>query len=281
MAQRTYQINPKQLDALRAKRGWTFADLAIKAIVSDRTLTSLMAGQPALLSTLQKVAGALEVPIELLLVNDKPEPEPVIDDGPTRIQVKVTLSMSAKLFDEIFHTEQFKLLLQKLLGGRGDIQVNRVDPGSTVLTMEMTPTQALALIEMYLAGNRDLSPDFTVTDLQFGQRHGFMLGMLLEKTEGRLQALTRRLYAGARFVTFGIFCAFCSVAYLVFDYRRHHPDSGGIQVDFGEFSGPIVLGFLVMVLTLTIYIVIDSWRLRKAIQRSFKACTEFSNMTPR
>ena len=64
MAQKYFKANLPKLENLRIARGWSREQLASKAILSTRTLDSIMAGKSAVLSTFSKLAKALETPVE-------------------------------------------------------------------------------------------------------------------------------------------------------------------------------------------------------------------------
>ena len=64
MAQKYFKANHLKLESLRIARGMSRQKLASKAIVSPRTLDSIMAGKQAVISTFSKLAKALDAPVE-------------------------------------------------------------------------------------------------------------------------------------------------------------------------------------------------------------------------
>ena len=67
MAQKYFKANLPKLENLRIARGWSREQLASKAILSTRTLDSIMAGKSAVLSTFSKLAKALETPVNAIV----------------------------------------------------------------------------------------------------------------------------------------------------------------------------------------------------------------------
>ena len=96
MAQKYFKANHLKLESLRIARGMSRQKLASKAIVSPRTLDSIMAGKQAVISTFSKLAKALDAPVESIL-KDYEEPVAPIERLWT---VTITVSTPFESFDE-------------------------------------------------------------------------------------------------------------------------------------------------------------------------------------
>ena len=80
MAQKYFKADIQRIQSLCISRGWSREQLASKAIVSPRTLDSIMAGKQAVLSTFAKIAKALDAPVESILEGYEP-PQPYQKKG--------------------------------------------------------------------------------------------------------------------------------------------------------------------------------------------------------
>lgn len=147
MGQKYFKANVDRIESTRISRGLSLEQVASKAVVSTRTLDSLMAGGRGAISTFAKIAKALEVPIESILEGYE-DPEPPKERLWT---VTITVSTPFKDFDE---TRDLPFFLSKLLlklGGDG-FSREEVKPGSTNISMGMNRDQVLLLVRRYLSG---------------------------------------------------------------------------------------------------------------------------------
>ena len=152
MAQKYFKTNLPKLEKLRIARGWSREDLATEAIISTRTLDSIMAGKSAVLSTLSKLAKALETPVDAI-VDGFQEPE-----VPNARCWKVTITLSAP-YDGFDETKELPEFLTKLLARIGGDQVlmPEVSVGSIKIQFYLTDEQNLPFHAQYTEMASDLS----------------------------------------------------------------------------------------------------------------------------
>jgi transcriptional regulator with XRE-family HTH domain len=148
MAQKYFKANLPKLENLRIARGWSREQLASKAILSTRTLDSIMAGKSAVLSTFSKLAKALETPVNGIVegfeLPQKPE---------TRYWT-VTIKISAP-FDSFDEARDLPEWVAKLLNKVGGDEIWGVEAaaGSTLIRCHLTNEQHAALMAEFAAGN--------------------------------------------------------------------------------------------------------------------------------
>jgi transcriptional regulator with XRE-family HTH domain len=140
MSQRTFKAKTDVIEAARIKRGWTLFDLANKAIVSSRTLDSVMAGAPAVISTYRKIATALAVPVESIIQGNQEAEKP----KGKRLKMSLTISVPYEDFDECKQLLTMDGLLRRLLGNI-DLQPEAAK-GSTMVTVFLNGEQREALL---------------------------------------------------------------------------------------------------------------------------------------
>ena len=152
MAQKYFKANITKLESLRISRGLSREKLASKAIVSTRTLDSIMAGKQAVISTFAKVAKALETPVTAI-VDGFEEPE-----IPKERCWKVTITLSAP-YDGFDETKELPEFLTKLLSRIGGDQVlmPEVSVGSIKIQFYLTDEQHLPFHSQYMEIVADLS----------------------------------------------------------------------------------------------------------------------------
>ena len=190
MAQKYFKANLPKLEKLRIARGWSREDLASEAIISTRTLDSIMAGKSAVLSTLSKLAKALETPVEAI-VEGFQEPE-----MPKERCWKVTINISAP-YDTYDETKDLPEFLTKLLSRIGGDQVlmPEVSAGSTLISFYLTKEQYDKFIAEYRALNL-LDLDFLfikpydITDVPMPQEFERMMREIKNDTEDQGEAKT-------------------------------------------------------------------------------------------
>ena len=151
MAQKYFKANHQKLENLRVARGWSREQLAAKAIVSTRTLDSIMAGKQAVLSTFSKLAKALDAPLESILEGyENPA-------APEERLWKVTITVSTP-FDRFDETKDLPVFLSRLfskLGGDGISCIN-VKPGSTKINVALSSEQVINIVTAYLTRKLDV-----------------------------------------------------------------------------------------------------------------------------
>jgi transcriptional regulator with XRE-family HTH domain len=142
MAQKYFNADLKKLENLRIARGWSREQFASKAIVSTRTLDSIMAGKQAVLSTFYKLARALETPVNTIIA-DFEQTTPV---GERRYTVTITLSVPYDSFDETKDLPEFLTKLLSRVGGN-ELWGVETSAGSTKILFYLTEYQHTKLID--------------------------------------------------------------------------------------------------------------------------------------
>jgi len=147
---RTVRPDGEAIKRLRLEKGWRVEDLATKAICSVKTVENIERGANVYVFTLAKIAKALGVEFMTLVQGGKPPPEPPKPES--CVQVKVEVSIPFDQFDESEQLDGLITVLKGLLSGGGNIRVVGVAPGSTIITLEMTVRDMLALHSAYDEG---------------------------------------------------------------------------------------------------------------------------------
>jgi transcriptional regulator with XRE-family HTH domain len=159
MARTYFKANVKEIESLRIARGWSSRQrLAEKAIISLRTIDSIMAGENALLSTFTKIAKAFDVPVESILEDyEKPE------SCKGRVwEITIQIRTPYAEFDE---TKDLPLLISELMkrvGGR-EFWSPETTPGSTIIRIYVEGDQMSALLAAFQAGQLD---DLGIVDVK-------------------------------------------------------------------------------------------------------------------
>jgi len=148
MAQKYFKANLPKLENLRIARGWSREELASKAIISTRTLDSIMAGKSAVLSTLSKLAKAIETPIDSIVDGFESSQRP----ADRRWTITINISAPYDTYDE---TKDLPEFLTKLLSRVGGDQIwgAEVWSGSTFIRFDLTEEQYLKFLAEYRSGN--------------------------------------------------------------------------------------------------------------------------------
>jgi len=143
---RTVRPDAEAIKRLRVAKGWTVEDLAGKAICSPKTLQNIEKGNRVYLSTLSKLAKPLAVEIMTLVQGGKPPTQPPEPPKPqSGIQMQFVLSIPFDQFDESEQLGGFIEFLKQFMKGGGNINVVGVAPGSTIITVEVSIDDMLAL----------------------------------------------------------------------------------------------------------------------------------------
>jgi len=157
MAQKYFKANLPKLENLRIARGWSREQLASKAILSTRTLDSIMSGKSAVLSTFSKLAKVLETPVNAIVDGFE------LPQHPRERRWTVTISISAP-YDAYDETKDLPDFLKKLLNKVGGDEIWGVEAsaGSTKIEFYLTDEQYAKLMSEYEAGNLD---DLNITNI--------------------------------------------------------------------------------------------------------------------
>lgn len=157
MAQKYFKASIMKLESLRVARGWSREELASKAIVSTRTLDSLMAGKPGVLSTFSKIAKALGTPVDTII--DIPQEKLALPKLPGNRCIEIVIRIPTD-FDKFDETKQLPKVLRRIasmLGG-DEIWGAEVEAGSTAIRFYLTKEQYQKFIAAYEAGElKDLA----------------------------------------------------------------------------------------------------------------------------
>ena len=147
---RTVRPDAEAIKRLRLEKGWRVEDLAKKAICSVRTLDNIEKGASVYMNTLSKIANALDVEYKTLLPGGEPPAEPPRPEP--RVQVQITFAIPFAQFDESKQLGGLIEFLKKFMKGGGDVDVLGVEPGSTIITLEMNVEDMNALLSAYKKG---------------------------------------------------------------------------------------------------------------------------------
>jgi transcriptional regulator with XRE-family HTH domain len=159
MAQKYFKANIKKIESLRIPRGWSREKLASKAILSIRTLDSLMAGEDCALGTFVKLAKALDTTVDSLL--DGYEPPATQPRGlETPANPSATLSTQPikgiKIWfgDDSPYTldtppDVLAYLLGQSIAAQQKIVVIEITKGSIIVEVEMSEEDVLRLVAAF------------------------------------------------------------------------------------------------------------------------------------
>ncbi len=152
MAQKYFQADIKKLESLRIARGWSREQFADKAIVSTRTLDSILAGKQAVLSTLSKLAKALDTPVQTIV--DGFEQESPQRPADRRWTITITISGPYDKYDETKDLPEFLTKILSRVGG-DELWGAKAAVGSIKIRFYLTGEQNAKLISELEAGNLD------------------------------------------------------------------------------------------------------------------------------
>ena len=159
MAQKYFKANVDKLESLRIARGWSREALADKALVSTRTLDSLMAGENGVLSTFAKLAKALDTPVNSLL--DGYESPAVQQRGPESppdasaiLSTQPIKGIKIWIGDSSTYTldtprEVLAYLLGQSIEAQQKIVVIEITKGSIIVELEMSEEDVLRLVAAF------------------------------------------------------------------------------------------------------------------------------------
>lgn len=158
-SRRSWAVKPGVVQALRARKGWSQLDLATKADISPRTVSSLEAATGEfLIHTIKSVADALKVECNELIVDvNQPDNAQQIRSALTPVPKKGNVHLML-VFDqdrvEIDETLPMSTLLGKIFQYiiDGKMVPVGIKQGSTVLTMESSVEVAVKVMRQFFAG---------------------------------------------------------------------------------------------------------------------------------
>jgi transcriptional regulator with XRE-family HTH domain len=143
LKKRTVCPDGEAIKRLRLEKGWRVEDLATKAICSVKTVENVERGANVYVFTLAKLAKGLGVDFMTLVQGGKPAPEP---PKPQRcIHIELVVRVPFDQFDESEQLGGFIEFLKQFMKDGGNINVVGVAPGSTVITVEVSIDDILAL----------------------------------------------------------------------------------------------------------------------------------------
>lgn len=128
---------------LREKKGWTQIDLAERVGCSPRTIQSLEAGGCSMIFMLTNLAEAFGVAVAVL--------HPSLPGAPEgkRVEVQIVLRIPYDDFDQSERLSSVVSAIMAMLKGNR-IDVVTVNPGSTVITVAMSPEDAEQFMQVML-----------------------------------------------------------------------------------------------------------------------------------
>ena len=147
---RTVCPDAEAIRRLRLEKGWRVEDLAKHAKCSVKTVENVERGANVYMFTLAKLAKELGVEYAALVAGGKLPPEPPRPEP--RVEVQVVMSIPFDQFDESEQLSGFIEFLKQYTKGGGNINVVGVAPGSTIITLEMSMQDMLALFAAYKEG---------------------------------------------------------------------------------------------------------------------------------
>lgn len=158
MALRTFKPDVAKIERLRIQKGWALPDLAAKACVSKRTIDSIMRGKEVVISTISRVAMALGVSPDELIVDFHLQPAAppkgkrfeVAFRIDVRFQGDEAHDLDFEEFDEASDLLAFLEKLTKLIAPMaGDIEVTGVETSSVIVRVRMTIEDILSVLKLY------------------------------------------------------------------------------------------------------------------------------------
>jgi transcriptional regulator with XRE-family HTH domain len=147
---RTVRPDAEAIKRLRLEKGWRVEDLAKNAKCSVKTVENVERGANVYRFTLAKFAKELGVEYVALVAGGKPPPMPPRPNP--NVQVQIVLSIPFDQFDESEQLGGFIEFLKQFMQGGGNINVVGVTPGSTIITLEMSFEDMVALFAAYSKG---------------------------------------------------------------------------------------------------------------------------------
>jgi transcriptional regulator with XRE-family HTH domain len=159
MAQKYFKANIEKLESLRIARGWSREALADKALVSTRTLDSLMAGENGVLSTFAKIAKALDTPVNSLLDGyETPAAQPRGLESPPdqsealstqRIKgVKISFGDNSPYTLDTSH-DLISKIVAHCIASTHEVVVIEITKGSIIVELELSEDDLLRLVAAF------------------------------------------------------------------------------------------------------------------------------------
>lgn len=159
MAQKYFRPDVEAIERLRINKGWALPTLAERAVVSKRTIDSIMAGNEVVISTLTKLAKALNVPVDSLDVDRAKRAEPPPDGR--FFEMTIRLRVPFDQFDET--RDLFRIIdgLGRKFGPRGELVVEETMRSSVRVRLALSSFEdARDIVRLFCAFElRDLRID--------------------------------------------------------------------------------------------------------------------------
>jgi transcriptional regulator with XRE-family HTH domain len=148
---------PDVIARLMRERGLTREKLADKAPVAINTLRSVLAGKPAVMATLKKIARVLEVsPAEIIDSDpqglDMREMQAGTIGGKERRKAGVQIARAFTSFDETTELPALIEAIRKEIDAKHTIYIIAIAPGRVVITLELDAEDAQKLEEAFRQG---------------------------------------------------------------------------------------------------------------------------------
>lgn len=137
-------LDGKKIERLRMARGFSVAELAKKAKLSQKTMGNARNGKPVLLGTIKLLADALGVTYGELLLESEASDAMLS----RRVRIKIAVEGDIRELENSPYLKDFLNLLTKMLATE-DIQNTNVEGGSIILTLVMSEEASKRLAEIF------------------------------------------------------------------------------------------------------------------------------------
>ncbi len=148
-------IDREVLDIYRNKKGFTDQDLADASGIDDRTIRRVRREGQGSMETANRIAGALGIEVEFLINGIAPHLIQPLPKTKRRYNAIIELDVPFKQMDTQAKEEK-KALLKKVIGGTSDIEILKVQDGSTILTVQMSEGDVLRLLAAMMDSELDM-----------------------------------------------------------------------------------------------------------------------------
>lgn len=138
-SRRSVTPNKEMIETLRKQKGWSVQQLSEEAEIGMRTAQKAVAGIPVGMDSLRRIADALEVEYDDLLLGNA---------SPLRMKVQVVIQLD--LFRaEAKEVADFIKLLGKTLPASHEIVIKEMRDGSLIITLDMSHEDAVRLVSLF------------------------------------------------------------------------------------------------------------------------------------
>lgn len=147
MGKETHKPNIAKIEELRIRKGWSLDQLAVRSVLSGRTLNNIVKGESVVISTIAKLAKALDVEPATLLEGFEPE-QPSAE--PMLSRLKLIYSTPFDEFDETAELPKVLEAMRALRLSNRNVMAHAED-AEVVVTVEVVTRQLVKKVNS-LAG---------------------------------------------------------------------------------------------------------------------------------